>query len=193
MTIGTRWLRAAPAALTAAAALLLLVWGLAGGGESARAANASVNVGQGGNFFSPTDVTIGNGEKVTWTWVGGTHTVTADSGSPFPSTAINLGNQTFEWTATVTDTKIAYHCSIHPNSMKGTITIGTPPPTPTNTPVPPTNTPTSSPTSATGTPSNTPTNTPTHTPTTSPTATVPSSPTPPGPRHKVVAPEAAKN
>lgn len=46
-------------------------------GERASAVN--VNVGQ--IYFSPTSISINTGDTVTWTWVGGFHTVTANDNS----------------------------------------------------------------------------------------------------------------
>lgn len=44
----------------------------------AEAATANVSVGQ--IFYSPTSTTINVGDSVTWTWVGGVHSVTSDTG-----------------------------------------------------------------------------------------------------------------
>jgi len=183
MTIGTKWLRAAPAAVMAASALMLLAWSLAGGGETARAADQAVAVTL--PNYSPSNVNIDMGDTVTWTW-SGHHSVTEDSGSPLFDSDIHSNPNTFQFMFTGNNVVVHYHCNVHP-SMHGTITIGIPPAnTPTNTPVTPsvTNTP-----SATATP----TNTPTQTPTSSPSATVSPTATTTVPRHEVVVPNAAKN
>jgi plastocyanin len=71
--------------------------------------------------FSPSTVTVSVGQTVTWTNGGSiNHTVTFDSGPAF-SQSLNTG-------ATVTRTftaagTFAYHCSIHGQSMHGTIIV----------------------------------------------------------------------
>jgi plastocyanin len=71
--------------------------------------------------FSPLTLTITAGQMVTWT-NGGTinHTVTFDSGPAFDQ-PLNPGkNVTRAFTAAGT---FAYHCSIHGQSMHGTIVV----------------------------------------------------------------------
>jgi hypothetical protein len=77
-----------------------------------------------------------------------------------------------------------YYCEVHPQSMRGSVSIsGMPTETPTQTPTEtPTETPTQTPTETpTETPTQTPTETPTETPTQTPTETPPPTETPDGP------------
>lgn len=81
------------------------------------------------NFeYQPATITIVAGDDVRWENLSGSyHTVTADDGSfdsrPFardePYSAV------FEMAGT-----FAYHCDIHPETMKGTIVVEAAPPTP---------------------------------------------------------------
>jgi plastocyanin len=71
--------------------------------------------------YSPADVTIKKGTKVTWTNNDDVaHTVTADSGNAFDSGNMNKG-ATFSHTFDTVGT-IAYHCTFHSN-MHGKITV----------------------------------------------------------------------
>ncbi len=57
---------------------------------------ATVSVSVGNFFFSPSDVNINQGDKVHWTWVGGTHTPTSGDcpGGELPARRhLELGNQ----------------------------------------------------------------------------------------------------
>jgi plastocyanin len=82
------------------------------------------------NFsFSPNALEIQPGEKVVWKVESGTHTVTADDNS-FNSGDINSASAHFEQTF-ATAGEVAYHCSHHPATMKGKVTVkDTPPPGP---------------------------------------------------------------
>lgn len=104
-------------ALTGVAVLLAAAGLLVGVASEARAASASVEIGDG--FFGPADVTVTVGDSVTWTNVDNSpHTVTAsgafDSGNIEPG-----GTFTFEATAAGTFT---YVCLYH-SDMVGTITV----------------------------------------------------------------------
>lgn len=116
--------------------------------------------------FSPSSVTIGVGDSISWTGVAG-HTVTSDSGA-WPRSTSDF-SFTFQLAGTY-----PYHCEFHVG-MNGVITVQAPP-SPTNTStatsVPPSATPTRTSTPS-PTPQNTgtPTNTPTPTPIVSPTVT----------------------
>ncbi len=71
-------------------------------------------------FFSPAQITVQPGTKVTWVNRGNApHTVTADDGS-FDSETLRPG-QSFSHTFQNPGT-VAYHCEIHP-SMKGSVTV----------------------------------------------------------------------
>jgi plastocyanin len=80
----------------------------------------------GGNRFTPDNVTIAVGTTVTWTWVGGFHDVTptgnpAFSGSGNPVSAPHTFSQTFNTPGTY-----LYFCSVHGSpsaGMRGTIVV----------------------------------------------------------------------
>ncbi|MFC5270640.1 T9SS type A sorting domain-containing protein [Adhaeribacter terreus] len=89
-----------------------------------QAANATVTVGPGGsNSFAPQQVTINAGEMVTWQWESGTHNIHSDS-SPqaWTEASSTSGNPTFSHTFNMAGT-YPYHCTIHGQSMSGSITI----------------------------------------------------------------------
>ena len=70
--------------------------------------------------FTPPQLTVRVGEKVTWRFGDSTtHTVTADDSS-FDSGGHSAG-ETFDHTFEAAGT-VAYHCTIH-RSMKGTVTV----------------------------------------------------------------------
>jgi plastocyanin len=114
-----RWLRFAPAIL------VLVIPALA------HAATANVDAGVGGNKFSPSTLSVGVGDTVTFTNKGGTHNVDFDDIAPLtdPTSAADLGSRQFD-TAGV----YPYHCDVHGTAMSGTIYVGVTPPTPTATP-----------------------------------------------------------
>ncbi len=113
-----------------AAALALLLGGLAAC-FSDRPATAPEPPAGGGttvaidNFaYVPPTLTVASGATVTWTNDDNVqHTVTADNGNSFASTALGQG-QTFQLTAPAPGT-YAYHCAIHP-FMKATLTVTAP-------------------------------------------------------------------
>lgn len=71
--------------------------------------------------FSPSTLTVRVGQTVTWTNDGSiNHTVTFDSGPAF-NQSLNTG-ATVRRTFTAAGT-FAYHCSIHGQSMHGTIIV----------------------------------------------------------------------
>src|SRR5215207_759846 len=80
------------------------------------------SAGIGDNFFDPPDATVEPGSTITWTNNGARpHTVTADDGS-FDSGRLNPGDSytvAFGGQGTVT-----YHCEIHPDEMRGSVTVG---------------------------------------------------------------------
>lgn len=74
-----------------------------------------------GFAFSPADIRLHVGDKITWTNDdSAAHTVTATSGADFDSGTIANG-ATFTFEAKKAGT-ISYICTIHP-SMQGTITV----------------------------------------------------------------------
>ncbi len=80
----------------------------------------------GGNRFEPANLTIPAGTKVTWTWVGGFHDVTATGDPVFPSSGAptsppNSFSHTFNSAGTY-----LYFCSVHgspTDGMRGTIVV----------------------------------------------------------------------
>jgi plastocyanin len=127
--------RSRPATLIIAATSLAMALALAPGATVA-AADQPVAVTD--YAYNPDPVTVTAGAVVTWTnQAGQPHTVTADDGTSFDSQPI-APNEAF---ANLFETPgtYAYHCTIHPDRMKGTIVVtaaapttgaGTPEPTP---------------------------------------------------------------
>lgn len=92
---------------------------LAGVAQPVRAVDQDVSIVD--NAFKPTSVTVDAGDLVTWTNNGSNeHTVTADAGS-FASEHLAKGDAF----ANVFDTPgtFAYHCTIHPTLMTGTVIV----------------------------------------------------------------------
>jgi plastocyanin len=92
-------------------------------------ADADVNVGD--DFFSPTTVSIGSGQTVTWHWIGfiGNHSVTVDSGQsesfdsdPGTTTPQHAAGFTFSHTFPGSG-RFTYHCKVHA-FMTGTVIVG---------------------------------------------------------------------
>lgn len=84
---------------------------------------AVVAVGPGGaNVFSPATVTIHAGERVTWDWVTGTHSIESDDTPPaFPASSPQSAGQyavTFSTAGTY-----GYHCGVHGTMMTGTVLV----------------------------------------------------------------------
>jgi amicyanin len=76
------------------------------------------------NFaFSPADITVKVGTKVTWTNSDSTpHTVTADTSSADAPSSEQLGSgQSYSFTFTKAGT-YTYHCELHPN-MTGKVVV----------------------------------------------------------------------
>ena len=102
---------------------------------SATAADTTVQVGD--DFFSPRAVQIDPGNTITWEWVGlmGNHSVTtrpdqtesfdSDPGNDSPRHAPGSAPFTYRFDR-VGVTR--YFCKLHPVTMTGTVTVGTPPP-----------------------------------------------------------------
>jgi len=103
----------APLAAAAAAAALLVPSGAA----EARA-GASVTVAD--MAFSPASVTVGLGERVTWTFRDSVaHTTTSDQG--FWDSGTKSGGATYSRAFTSAGT-FAYHCTIH-SMMRGKVAV----------------------------------------------------------------------
>jgi plastocyanin len=73
--------------------------------------------------FHPDTVSIQPGDKVTWTNVGGPHTVTADDGSFGNAPSDPSSNWTYQFTFTTPGT-FPYHCGVHGIFMAGTVNVG---------------------------------------------------------------------
>lgn len=75
------------------------------------------------NFaFTPADITVKKGTKVTWTNQDSTtHTVTEADGKTGPDSQTLANGQSYSFTYDQTGT-FSYHCSIHPE-MTGTVTV----------------------------------------------------------------------
>jgi plastocyanin len=84
----------------------------------------------GGNSFSPTAISLNQGDHVVWVWLGGAHTVTSgtDGSSTgdglFDSHASSFGgtNARFAWKSTVTGAR-GFYCEPHFPFMLGTLNI----------------------------------------------------------------------
>lgn len=72
--------------------------------------------------FSPANITVKVGTKVTWTNQDSVqHDVVSDSGSDSPSSELLSKGESYSFTFTKAGT-FSYHCTPHP-FMKGTITV----------------------------------------------------------------------
>ena len=118
-----------------ASCLLALLVVLALSPPVAHAGQVRVNVGSGGNTFSPYAANINAGDHVVWVWISGSHTVTNWSlpddslninfdGTIFDSDAGGLhfgqNGARFSWKSDRTGT-IPYVCAPHNNLMSGRV------------------------------------------------------------------------
>jgi plastocyanin len=134
----------------------------AGGGASARALGVALlggvtlvamvlpsasfgadqTVSVGSNFFSPRNVTVGQGERVTWMNTSGSHNVVFDDGSFTAPPSDDPSNWTRFRDFNVAPGTYGYYCVLHGGpggvGMSGTVTVsgGTPPPAPPPPPAP---------------------------------------------------------
>jgi plastocyanin len=74
------------------------------------------------NFFSPSSATISVGDSVTWHWNGGSHSVTSKAASTFTFDSGVKTSGTFGFRFHSAGTAL-YFCTVHGNSMSGTITV----------------------------------------------------------------------
>jgi glucose/arabinose dehydrogenase len=119
-----------------------------------KAATFNVDVAPGGTMsYSPSQLSIGVGDTVVWTWRQGNHSVTAFNGA-FNSN-VKISGSTFSHTFPATGS-FPYYCTVHGILMGGNVDVTNAPASPT-----PTSTPTAT---ATPTAAPTPTATPTPTP-----------------------------
>ena len=92
----------------------------------------TVDVGGASNVFSPSSITIHQGDTVEWVWQGGFHSTVSVAGTAeqWSSSATSTVGTTFDHTFTNLGT-FAYYCSIHgsdngdqtASGMSGTITV----------------------------------------------------------------------
>ena len=81
------------------------------------------------NYFTPAEIHVPEGGTVTWTDVGGAHSVTADDGVSFDSSPACIAGlnclatgDTFSHTFRTAET-ITYHCRVHGNAMVGKVVV----------------------------------------------------------------------
>ena len=87
-----------------------------------QAATQTVAVGQNGDRFTPADITITQGDTVTWNWADGGHNVKSTSGPE--SFTSPYGNRGATWSRTFsTPGTYTYVCEPHSDEMRGTITV----------------------------------------------------------------------
>jgi plastocyanin len=74
------------------------------------------------DHYNPPTLTVSAGSSVTWAWDsnGEPHTVTFDA-DPNQTSGVKSSG-TYEHTFATAGT-FAYHCQVHPTTMKGTITV----------------------------------------------------------------------
>jgi plastocyanin len=94
--------------------------------ESAQAATVNVNVAN--FFFSPSTVTINQGDTIHWIWVGGTHSSTSGGCPGGNCTPDGLWNSTGKTSGTFDHTfpdagTFSYFCEVHLASMTGKVTV----------------------------------------------------------------------
>ena len=97
------------------------------------AADAAVTVGQGGDRFTPNQVSIQAGEKVNWTWASGGHNVQVDAASDRFDSGYKSSGGTYSHAFSTPGT-YEFYCSPHRgDGMRGTVTVTAapaPPPPP---------------------------------------------------------------
>ena len=110
-----------------------LVWGAAAGallgcsgGDSTTDpgdGDSGLTVDVRNNFFDPTSLTVSVDATVTWEWHSGgtTHNVTFDDNTA----SQNLSSGSYSRTFTAPGT-YNYHCTIHGQSMSGSVTVSAP-------------------------------------------------------------------
>ncbi len=78
------------------------------------------------NFsFTPIEATIAVGEKVTWTWASGTHSVVQDFTNEVWCASRTAPAANCEKTFP-TEGTFNYHCGVHPATMKAKVVVGVP-------------------------------------------------------------------
>ena len=93
---------------------------------TANAATINVTVGGTTNLFTPSNFTAAIGDNVVWTWAGGTHNVTSNSGSVPAGAAVFVSptqaTGTFTYNIT-TAGNYGYACSLHIPGMVAQFTV----------------------------------------------------------------------
>ena len=81
------------------------------------------------NYFTPAEIHVLEGGTVTWTDMGGAHTVTSDDGVSFDSSPACIAQlncmatgDTFSHTFRAAET-ITYHCRVHGSAMVGKVVV----------------------------------------------------------------------
>jgi plastocyanin len=92
--------------------------------EFATTPPTSAGVTVGNNVFTPGSVVVQTGGTVTWTWNPGgvTHNVTFTAGPGTLPPPAEQSSGTHDVTFTTVG-QYAYHCTIHPTTMSGTVTV----------------------------------------------------------------------
>lgn len=140
--------RRVPAAVAAVLGATALAW--ATGGAAALAATVGVDVRD--HEYAPAAIEIVAGDTVRWTWKGeAPHSVTAPGVFDSHPTCSLVNPEgcgttgtTFEWTSSE-PTTIEYGCRVHPDRMRGTITVVAASPAPSESSPPPPSSPSPSP------------------------------------------------
>ena len=82
----------------------------------------TVNVGGGGNRFSPSSVDIHVGTTVHWVWQGSSHSVTSTGGPDTYDSGVHSPQFTFDHTFNTAGTS-TYFCVVHGQMMSGVVNI----------------------------------------------------------------------
>jgi plastocyanin len=82
----------------------------------------TVNVGGGGNRFTPSSVNIQVGTTVHWVWQGGSHSVTSNGGPDTYDSGIHSSGFTFDHTFNTAGAS-TYFCEVHGIMMSGTVNV----------------------------------------------------------------------
>ena len=93
---------------------------------------AKVVVGPFGTMtYSPSSITIFQGDTVEWTWQSPAHSVTSGTGTPTGEFDSGLHNSPFTFTHTFSSAgSFPYYCVFHGTAMSGLVNVLAPSPTP---------------------------------------------------------------
>jgi plastocyanin len=121
--------------LRIASVTIAAVLGWGGWGASIASADVTIQAVDGTNVWSPAEVTVKVGEKVTWSFAGTTsmHNFKSDGGPWTLSTTPAIAGMAAEYTFSTPET-YTFFCELHKSSMTGKVTVldatGAPPPPP---------------------------------------------------------------